>query len=82
MGRTSRGARVAGDLAERLGRTLRGLVVLLGVVYRALPGIVAPCLVIYGVASIYRPAGLIVAGLLLFVADRRVTWASGPAGRE
>ena len=66
-----RGASVAGDVAEKLGRTLRGLAVLLGVVGRKTPGIVAPLCLIYGAALVYRPAGFIVAGLLLFVADRR-----------
>lgn len=62
---------MAGRFAEWLGRTLRGLLVFGSTVARALPGIAAPILVVYGVASIYRPAGLIVAGLLLFLVDRR-----------
>lgn len=73
---------MAGDVAERLGRTLRGLFIALGVVYRALPGILAPGLLIYGVSLIYFPAAVIIAALLLFAIDRRVTWASGPADRE
>lgn len=73
---------MAGRVAEWLGHSLRGVFILLTVVYKALPGIAAPALVIYGVASIYPPAGAIVAGLLLFRLDRRVTWGSGPADRK
>lgn len=62
---------MAGRIAEWLGRTLRALLVFGAPVGRALPGAAAPCLLIYGVALIYPPAGWIVAGLLLFLVDRR-----------
>jgi hypothetical protein len=73
---------VAGDVAERLGRGLRGLFVLLGLLYKALPGVLGPCMILYGVSLVYAPAGFIVGGLFLLAIDRKVTWASGRAGRE
>jgi hypothetical protein len=56
---------MVGAVASGLGYLVRALLVLL----RSLPGIVGPLLVIYGVDLIYRPAGWIVAGLMVWALD-------------
>jgi hypothetical protein len=55
-------------IAAGFGHTLRLLLVL----FRALPGLVGPVAIVGGVWFIYWPAALIVAGVILVLADLRI----------
>jgi hypothetical protein len=56
---------MVGAIAAGLGFTVRLLASLL----RAAPGVVGPVIAIYGVWLVYRPAGYIVAGLVVWAVD-------------
>jgi ABC-type Fe3+ transport system permease subunit len=56
---------MVGAIAAGLGWTARFLATLL----RALPGVIGPVAVVYGVWAIYGPAGWIAAGLVLWAWD-------------
>lgn len=66
------GARVAGRVAERLGRLVGYALIGTGKAARSAPGFLGACAVVYGAATIYLPAGWISAGLFLLLLDRRV----------
>lgn len=55
-------------IAAGLGHTLR---VLLGLL-RSLPGLIGPIAIVAGVWMIYRPAALILCGVILILADLRI----------
>lgn len=56
---------MVGAIAAGLGFVVR----LLASIVRALPGIVGPMVVIYGVWLVYEPGGWIVAGLVIWLWD-------------
>jgi hypothetical protein len=56
---------MVGTVAAGLGYLVRGLLAFL----RTTPGIVGPVAIVYGVWSIYEPAGWVVAGLVLWAFD-------------
>lgn len=56
---------MVGAIAAGLGFVVR----LLASIVRALPGIVGPMVVVYGVWLVYEPAGWVVAGLVIWLWD-------------
>ena len=60
-------------MRRRLARALEVAAAAAGRVLRFSPGLAGPALVAVGVGWIYLPAGLIVGGLILWLADWRMT---------
>lgn len=58
--------------AKRALRRLRSLPAIAGRGVRFAPGVAGIALMSVGAGMVYRPAGLIVAGILLLTVDRRI----------